>query len=487
MLLRRTADELGINHLRNATSPRDVALLLASRFVRMLGFGAIAPILVLYFELLRFSARKIGLFLSLTLLGDVAVSLLVAWTADRIGRRKMLALGSAAMAGSGLAFVLTENYAILLMSATLGVVSPSGNEVGPFSSLETAMLGQLAPATDRVFVSFGARPRKILSLRVVTYNQATQLLMYYQLLGFIGLAVGSVSSGLLIGHLQNHTSTLLAYRAIFSAYALIGLIKVSLSACLTAATELEKPALRAATLSASEADSMNERQPLLPTRPALHSAHASPHVKSPVSPFDQTFPELPRPPPPPLPLCRLALVVALFAVDAFASSLTPASYVALYLQRLHHASIETITTVLAGAALSAVVFSLGTGALSKRVGLVLAMVTTHIPAQLITCGLAFARTSATAISLYIARTSLSSMDSSIRGALLSAMVRPEARTRLLGIVNVSRTLVATPGPFVTGRLVEIGALKWTFMISGGIKILCDIGLLLGFRSAKLEH
>jgi MFS family permease len=60
-----------------------------------------APILVLYLEQLHFSARKIGLFLSLTLLGDVVVSLCVAWTADRLGRRRMLAVGSAAMAGSG--------------------------------------------------------------------------------------------------------------------------------------------------------------------------------------------------------------------------------------------------------------------------------------------------------------------------------------------------------------------------------------------------
>lgn len=63
-----------------------------------------APILVLYLENLHFSARKIGLFLSLTLLGDVVVSLCVAWTADRLGRRRMLAVGSAAMAGSGVSF-----------------------------------------------------------------------------------------------------------------------------------------------------------------------------------------------------------------------------------------------------------------------------------------------------------------------------------------------------------------------------------------------
>lgn len=81
-------------------------------------------------------------------------------------------------------------------------------------------------------------------------------------------------------------------------------------------------------------------------------------------------------------------------------------------------------------------------------------------------------------------------------------------------VDVTRTLIATPGPFVTGRLVEIGALQWSFPISGGIKTLCksrvavfdgdceehacshettddlrrtgDIALLLGLRGAKLE-
>lgn len=37
MLMKRFADELGVNHLRGARSPRDAALLLASRFVRMLG------------------------------------------------------------------------------------------------------------------------------------------------------------------------------------------------------------------------------------------------------------------------------------------------------------------------------------------------------------------------------------------------------------------------------------------------------------------
>ncbi|KAG0657440.1 hypothetical protein C6P46_006514 [Rhodotorula mucilaginosa] len=312
----------------------------------MVGFGAIAPILVLYLEQLHFSARKIGLFLSLTLLGDVV-----------------------------LAFAVSRNYAALLVAATLGVISPSGNEVGPFNALETAMLGQLAPAQDRVFI-----------------------LMYYQLLGFVGLALGSVGSGFLVAHLQAHSSVGTAYRTVFAFYASVGFIKTLMSACLTDVTELEKQ-----DQGARHAD---ERRPLLPTTPTIRPSRSSPHIDILVSPSSRPSKSPPR--------IRLGLVIALFGIDAFASSLTPASYVALFLQRIYGASIETITTVLAGAALSAVVFSLGTGALVKRIGLVPAMVTTHIPAQLITCGLAFAPTLPAAISLYIARTSLSSMDASIR-------------------------------------------------------------------------
>lgn len=298
------------------------------------------------------------------------------------------------------------------------------------------MLSQLAPAGDRVFV----RPlAQLLPFSRSLSDASPQLLMYYQLLGFLGLALGSVASGLIIGNLQKRMSRVDAYRTVFAAYAAIGVLKIILSVLLTRQTELEKAAPRDGDVGdvggSSERESVGERQPLLPTRPPLRSSVSTPHVEVSTRPVDTPEPSSPSPPPG-VPLWRLAVVVALFAVDAFASSLTPASYVALFLERIYRASIETITVVLAGAALSAVVFSLATGALTKRVGLVLAMVFSHrgflpqlisdcavvltvdsnraVPAQLITCGLAFAPSLAVAISLYTARTALSSMDSSIR-------------------------------------------------------------------------
>ncbi|GAA5904824.1 hypothetical protein JCM8208_001368 [Rhodotorula glutinis] len=471
-VLSRLSEELGFKALARAHSPRDVALLITSRFVRLIGFGAIAPLLVLYLNLCGFSARSAGLFLTLTLLGDVVLSLGVSWVADGVGRRRVLALGSALMAGSGFAFYLSRSYTVLLLAATFGVISPSGNEVGPFSSVEISTLSQLVQPEDRVFV-----------------------LMNYQVLGFVGLALGSVASGSLVTALERDNSTHESYRFVFACYGAIALIKVILSLAMTPFAELDHPPfpVRGGAYEHDESDdetltgTPTEQSPLLavPGRPLVgRTSSTTPHVVDPSTKLDMPHSSTSASS---LPLVRLLLVVALFSVDSFASSLTPASYVSLYFKSIYHASISTISTVLAGSALGAVFTSLLAGALSKRIGLVLTMVSAHVPAQVLTGAMAFAPTLPSVIALYVARTCISSMDSSIRGALLSAMVAKQSRTRLLGVVDVCRTLAAAPGPFVTGRLISIGKFKWVFVISGAIKIVYDLALLLSLRRAKLQH
>lgn len=117
-----TYRELGLATL--ASAPRDTNLLFASRFVRMFAYGSSTLILALYFSALGHSDTKIGLFMTLTLLGDVVISLLLALCADALGRRRMLMLGGLMMAGSGLVFAETGNYWLLLAAAILGIISP---------------------------------------------------------------------------------------------------------------------------------------------------------------------------------------------------------------------------------------------------------------------------------------------------------------------------------------------------------------------------
>ncbi|BGP25819.1 MFS transporter, sugar transporter [Rhodotorula toruloides] len=473
-VITKLSTELGFAHLRAAHSPKDVALLIVSRFIRMVGFGAIAPILVLYLTALGISDSNVGLFLSLTLFGDVALALSISWVADSAGRRRVLAFGSTTMAASGFVFFLSGRFVVLLLAATFGVISPSGNEVGPFSSVEVGMLSQLVQPQDRIYV-----------------------LMHYQILGFVGLALGSLVSGAVISHLEKDTSSHEAYRFVFLAYGVIGLVKVALSLFMTPYTELDHPQFPERLVDSPEGSEddetdvddesiSDERRPLIAKRPLIdRTASSTPQTvttttKLALGNLDDAEEST-------LPLLSLVLIVLLFAVDSFASSLTPASYVSLYFKSEHGATIRTITIVFASSALGAVVTSLLTGAISKRIGLVLTMVTTHIPAQILTGAMAFAPTLPLVITLYIARTCISSMDSSIRGALLSAMVPKHARTRLLGISDVARTVAAAPGPFVTGRLAEIDRLRWVFVISGAIKIGYDLALLGGFRQTKLQH
>jgi len=54
--------------------------------------------------------RRTGLLLTLTLIGDTAISLYLTTQADRVGRRRMLIVGALLMAAAGLVFALTRNF-----------------------------------------------------------------------------------------------------------------------------------------------------------------------------------------------------------------------------------------------------------------------------------------------------------------------------------------------------------------------------------------
>ena len=144
------AAELLVNDSRSTirTLPSDAALLFLTRFVRLFAYGSLSVVLVFYLTALGLSASEIGLLLTLTLVGDTIVSIFLTTRADRIGRRRMLAVGSVLMVAAGLTFAVARNVWLLLVASTIGVISPSGNEVGPFLSIEQSVLSHVVP--DRV-------------------------------------------------------------------------------------------------------------------------------------------------------------------------------------------------------------------------------------------------------------------------------------------------------------------------------------------------
>jgi MFS family permease len=124
---------------------RDETLLFATRAVRLFAYGFMSVVLVLHLAAAGLDERQAGLLLTLTLAGDAILSLWITTHADRGGRRRMLLLGAGLMVFAGGLFASTRSFALLLVAATVGIMSPSGNEVGPFLAIEQAALSPVSP------------------------------------------------------------------------------------------------------------------------------------------------------------------------------------------------------------------------------------------------------------------------------------------------------------------------------------------------------
>jgi MFS family permease len=193
----------------------DLALLFAMRALRMFAFGVASVVLVLHLAAAGVPDRRVGLLLTLTLLGDVAVSLAVTARADRAGRRRMLALGGALLAVAGTAFATTTVFPILAAAAIVGVLSPSGNEVGPFLAIEQAAIAQALPPDGR-----------------------TRAFAWYQLTGALASAAGALAGGAGAQVLQRlGLPPLRSTQALFAGYAAAGGALVLLASRLSPAVE----------------------------------------------------------------------------------------------------------------------------------------------------------------------------------------------------------------------------------------------------------
>jgi MFS family permease len=181
---------------------RDGRLLFTTRILRMFGYGFLAVVLVLYLAAIGIDPGPIGLILTLTLLGDTAISLWLTTRADRVGRRRVLIIGSLLMVAAGIVFASTNVFAVLVLAATIGVISPTGNEVGPFLAIEQAALSQTIPDARR-----------------------TPTFAWYNLAGYVATAFGALTAGIISQVLLGAGFIPAdAYRAVVVGYAVIGLL-----------------------------------------------------------------------------------------------------------------------------------------------------------------------------------------------------------------------------------------------------------------------
>jgi MFS family permease len=130
----------------------------------------------------------------------------------------MLIVGAILMAGAGVAFASTRNFLFLVVAGTVGVISPSGHEVGPFLSIEQASLSH-----------------------VVSGDRRTEVFAWYTLVGSLATALGAFCGGTLTHVLQKSAMTPVdSYRVVLVAYAAFGGLLTFFFLRLTAATEVRE-------------------------------------------------------------------------------------------------------------------------------------------------------------------------------------------------------------------------------------------------------
>jgi MFS family permease len=442
-LLNWIVDEIGLIQLYH--SPRDTKIIILQRFVRLFAYGGATLILVSYLSALGIPDSKIGLFMTLTLVGDVLISFLLTLITDGIGRRFMLALGAGLMSASGVVFGLFGNYWVLLAASVFGVISPSGNEIGPFKAIEESTLAHLSSADNR-----------------------PSIFAWYSLIGSLGVAGGMISCGWLVQALQNKSDMddIRAYRVIFFAYAAIGLIKFVLAVSLSRKCELQvedKPAQD------------SEQAPLLDDRNGnSQNGDPPPKPKKTRKPLFQPISKESR---------SIFFVLAiLFAMDNFGSSIAPLSWTTNFFKRKFELRESYLGSLFFTTSIIQAFSVLVAASLARRIGNIKTMVFTHLPSSISLALLGFPSSLPLAMALLVFRASTQSMDTAPRSAFLAAIILPNERTAIMGAINVVKTGFQSLGPVVTGVLVERDLFWVAFLIAGSMKALYDLSLLAVFAN-----
>src|SRR5438477_11085664 len=368
---------------------RDGWLLFLTRFIRLFAYGSLSVVLVFYLIALGLSESQTGILLTLTLVGDVVVSLFLTTRADRMGRRRMLIVGAILMAAAGLAFACTKNLLLLIIAGTIGVISPSGNEVGPFLSIEQAALSH-----------------------VVSQQTRTEAFAWYTLTGSVATAMGALFGGTVTHALQRTTWTPVGtYRVVVVLYSLLGVILAYSFTRLSPAAEVSLP---------------QEGSALPGTIGSfLGIGHSRPMVMK---------------------------LSSLFALDSFAGGFVVQSFAAFWFYLRFGVNPGTLGVIFFWANIFAGISALLASRLASRFGLVRTMVFTHLPSNILLILVPLMPNLPLATLVLLARFSISQMDVPTRQSYVMAVVGPDERSAAAGITGVARTLGAAVAPVFAGLL-----------------------------------
>jgi len=401
---------------------RDAYLLFLTRFVRLFAYGSLSVVLVFYLIGLGLRESQTGILLTLTLVGDTVISLYLTTRADRMGRRRMLVVGAILMAAAGLAFAFTSNLVFLIIAGMIGVISPSGNEVGPFLSIEQAALSHVVPDRSR-----------------------TDVFAWYTLAGSVATALGALFAGAITSVLQRTTlPPVAAYRVVVVLYAVLGVLLACLFLRLSSAAEVHSP---------------RDGSALPTTLKNLFGIGQSHRV--------------------------VVKLSSLFALDSFAGGFVVQSFAAYWFYLRFGVNPAIIGVIFFWANIFAGISALLAARLAARWGLVNTMVLTHLPSNILLILVPLMPKLWLAVLVLLVRFSISQMDVPTRQSYLMAVVHKDERSAAAGITGVARTTGAAISPLFVGFMFARASwINVPFFLAGTLKILYDLLLYKEFVAIR---
>ena len=401
--------------------PRDAAVLFLTRFLRLFAYGALSVVLVFYLVSLGLTEPQVGLLLTLTLAGDIAISLLLTTRADKMGRRRTLIVGAILMTGAGIAFASTHNLLFLLIAGTIGVISPSGHEVGPFLSIEQAALSHVVPARSR-----------------------TEVFAWYTLAGSVATALGALCGGAATGIVQKASFSVSdSYRFVVLLYAALGAALAFLFVSLSAFTEVRDSTPQEGSATAKKFLGVGQSRSIV---------------------------------------FKLS---TLFALDSFGGGFVVQSFAAYWFYLRFGVQPVKLGVIFFWANVFAGISALLASRLASRIGLVKTMVVTHLPSNVLLIFVPLMPNLTLAVVVLLIRFSISQMDVPTRQSYTMAVVRPEERSAAGGITGVARTAGAAMSPIFAGFLFSRPLLvNVPFFIAGTLKIAYDLVLYREFSAIR---
>ena len=403
--------------------------------------------------------------MSLTMIGDSVISYALTWNANKIGNRFIMLLGSFLMiVASGIFSTGTSNFGYLLFAAIVGVISPSGNDAGPFKTIEETVLANLTPP-----------------------NHRPEVYAIHWTLGSVGASLGSFLAGLSVDYFTHkmHLSLVDSYRYTFCILVFTSFLKfVSLLFVSYKAEPSYVPSYIAvqpeedSNMQDATADSVqdsvnpllsataggvenNERRPLLRIEATIEH-----DTLTGLSPKSQSI---------------LFKLMVPFMLDSFGNGFMTNAWVVYYFKERYKTPAVLLGTLFSFSGIAMSASAIPSAWFAKRFGPIRSSVVTQIP-----CGLFFMMIPILGFNFklgslfYLLNQMTTAFDVVPRQIILTTLVEPIELSKVMGSVNIGKQIARSISPYFTGYFAEVQLLWICFLITGVLLIMANLILAIDF-------